>query len=206
MEKILFKINSFDNSPSEDTSNISVIPLNTLEEIFSTPYFQKNKNSIIHLTIDSKEQLDNILFTKVLDKINLPIVFLLRTSESICIENLLHLHYTNIFTAEQPAFITSKYIEYMFENYHSFVTQNTNSFLESFDHKSLTKKELEILKVIAESPRRELHRDQIYIKIWGAKEFNTNTLDVHLCNLRRKLKNSNLKLGSTDNGKVAINL
>ena len=48
MEKILFKINSIDSSLIEDTSDITIISLNTLEEIFSTPYFQRNKNSIIH--------------------------------------------------------------------------------------------------------------------------------------------------------------
>ena len=204
MEKILFEINKRDNSFYNTTSNLTVVSLNSLGEIFSTPYFQTNKNSIVHLTITSKEQLDNILMEKSLDKINLPILFYLETSEPICIDNLLHLHYTNIFTIDQPVYILSKYVDYMFNNYHLFVTQKSNKLLKDLDTKLLTKKELEIVKVLAESPTRELHRDEIYMKIWGSSDFNTNTLDVHLCNLRRKLKLSTIALCSTENGKVAI--
>jgi hypothetical protein len=204
MEKILFIINKRDTSLYNTASNVTVVSLNTLDEIFSTPYFQTNKNSIVHLTINSKDQLDNILMKKSLDKINLPILFHLETSEPTCIDNLLHLHYTNIFTIDQPAYLLIKYVDYMFNNYHLFVTQKSNKLLKDLDTKLLTKKELEIIKVLAESPKRELHRDEIYIKIWGSSDFNTNTLDVHLCNLRRKLKLSNMTLPNTENGKVAL--
>jgi hypothetical protein len=204
MENIIFEINKSSNNHSFERKDSKVITLNSLEEIFSTPFFQTDKNAIVHLTIHTTEQLNSILEEKNLRKINCPIVFQLDSPNPESIEKLFQLHYTNIFTSEQPIYLINKFITYMFDNYHLFVSQKSNRFLDDLDTGALTKKELEIIKVIAESPARELHRDEIYMKIWGSKDFNTNTLDVHLCNLRRKLKLSSISLASTENGKVAI--
>ena len=92
----------------------------------------------------------------------------------------------------------------MFNHYELFKTYKSNSILKEVNTELLTKKEAQILKLIAESPRKELFRDNLYQKIWGTKETHTNTLDVHLCNLRRKLRSSKYQISTLNNGRITI--
>ncbi len=205
MEKILFKIHENNTSQfDQETHGYTTIPLRSLNEIFSTNYFNTTTKSVILYVIDSREELEKALLNPSLKKISIPIVFKLKSPSERCIKNLLHVDYTHFFTADQPQFLLENYINYIFDNYTLFKVQKSNTILNGLDQKILTKKEMEIIRTLAESPIQELHRDQIYLNIWGSNELNTNTLDVHLCNLRRKLKTTQIRLQNTENGKVKI--
>src|SRR5699024_1876715 len=53
----------------------------------------------------------------------------------------------------------------------------------------LTRKEFEILLLLAQSPQRVFSRTQIIDRIWGESGYVTErTVDVHVARLRKKLK------------------
>jgi DNA-binding response OmpR family regulator len=52
----------------------------------------------------------------------------------------------------------------------------------------LTNKEMQIVSMIMHSPDRKVSRTELTDKIWGDAALNSKTLDVHMFNLRRKLK------------------
>lgn len=66
----------------------------------------------------------------------------------------------------------------------------------------LTLKEFELLHYLMRNPGKVLNREEIYVHLWDfADNFMSNTIDVHVKNLRKKLGNdSNGKLVETIRG------
>lgn len=52
----------------------------------------------------------------------------------------------------------------------------------------LTFREQQILTVLISRPKRQVSRNDLYDAVWGKNLVNRKTLDVHLFNLRRKLR------------------
>jgi two-component system alkaline phosphatase synthesis response regulator PhoP len=53
---------------------------------------------------------------------------------------------------------------------------------------TLSKKEFEILSLLAEQPGKVYSRDEIFWKVWGySVKINSRTIDVHISKLRDKL-------------------
>ncbi|SHK29354.1 response regulator transcription factor [Thermocrinis minervae] len=66
---------------------------------------------------------------------------------------------------------------------------------------NLTRREFELLKLLAENPNTVLSREKIYSRIWGSgHEEGSNIVDVYIKNLRRKLKDENHQLIQTVRG------
>lgn len=59
---------------------------------------------------------------------------------------------------------------------------------------SLTSKEFQIVTMIFQTPNHTQTREEILARIWGNVKVGSNTLDVHLFNLRRKLEPIGLKI------------
>lgn len=59
---------------------------------------------------------------------------------------------------------------------------------------TLTGKELQIVSVLAHAPNRCATRVELAQKLWGVTDLETKALDVHLHNLRRKLRPLGLRI------------
>lgn len=188
-----FQLNVFEFSKLNDIKD------NELEYID-----KKDSKSLICIRIENYEQLKKILLEKRLEFFNLPTLFILSQHDSNIIKTLYNYHYINIYFDFQPITLIAEQIYYMFKNYTFFTSLKSSNVLSSIDTDLLTKKEVEIIKLLAESPLKKLDRYELFSKVWGQKYMNTNTLDVHLCNIRRKLKATNYRVTSVNEGKVAL--
>lgn len=204
MKNLLYKIASaqvlskepqYYSWESKDVESLSKLDISNTDS---------SHKEILLISIKDENHLDLLLKTHQLDHFNLPTVFVLERSNRNMYRKLLDKHYTHLFIKNECEELLLNYIQYMFNHYELFKTYKSSSILKELNTETLTKKEAQILKLIAESPRKELLRDHLYQKIWGAKETHTNTLDVHLCNLRRKLKTSSYQISTLNNGRIAI--
>ncbi len=64
----------------------------------------------------------------------------------------------------------------------------------------LTLKEYQILQAILASPKRSLPRERLIKQIWGDRRTSPKVLDVHLSNLRKKLRQLALTVRATQSG------
>lgn len=61
---------------------------------------------------------------------------------------------------------------------------------------SLTKMEYDILHLLIQNPEKVFSRESLYEQVWGDGYYGTDhTVDVHINNLRRKIKNADSKKG-----------
>ena len=67
--------------------------------------------------------------------------------------------------------------------------------------KNLTTKQIKLLSIFLDSPQRLATRPKIVERIWPDTQVHPKTLDVHLYNLRRKIKNHGLSIVSEGRGK-----
>jgi DNA-binding response OmpR family regulator len=63
-----------------------------------------------------------------------------------------------------------------------------------------TNKEIKIIESFNANEDRSLHRNEIVNIIWKNVSIHPNTLDVHIYNLRKKLKKENYAIKATGNG------
>lgn len=83
-----------------------------------------------------------------------------------------------------------KISHYISRNKKKDATQTiVEEFVESDD---LTQKEIKILNLFANIDEHKLKRDQIIDSIWKGSKVHPKTLDVHLYNLRKKIKDRGL--------------
>jgi len=61
---------------------------------------------------------------------------------------------------------------------------------------NLTFKELKIFDILYRNLNKKVLREDIYREVWGVEIIGLKTLDVHLANLRKKLKGSNFFITS----------
>ena len=74
--------------------------------------------------------------------------------------------------------------------------------LQNIDQIKLTRKEEQILHCIATN--RSATRDQIFKSVWKNQNVTKKTIDVHLFNLRKKLRIINRDIVSLDNGILQV--
>lgn len=206
MKNLLYKLNcqnSIENNGST-FNNWNTQIISCLTDIQLSKTFNIDEKKILLISLETEEELHSLFQTNILETINLPTVFLLKEAKENIITELMSRHFTHLFLKDQSELLVLNQINYMFEHYEYFITHKSSTLLKTFKSDNLTRKESQILKLIAESPRKQLHRDDIYLNIWGSKDTHTNTLDVHLCNLRRKLKEEKFQISTLTDGKIAI--
>ena len=66
---------------------------------------------------------------------------------------------------------------------------------------NLTKREFELLKLLAQKAGTVVNREEIYLKVWGySHEEGSNIVDVYIKNLRNKLGDKPARLIQTVRG------
>lgn len=89
-----------------------------------------------------------------------------------------------------------KISHYINKNKRKDAIQNiVEEFIETDD---LTQKEIKILNLFANIEEHKLKRDQIIDNIWKGIKVHPKTLDVHLYNLRKKIKERGLFINCID--------
>lgn len=112
-----------------------------------------------------------------------------------CLKDL----FVDVLFVKTPQILQAKILHYL-QNGHDY---KKKKILNSLNESDLTRKELKILETIIETPNMVIRRDELQKIIWG-RYISANTLDVHLCNLRKKLQKSRFQINSLDNGKLTI--
>lgn len=72
--------------------------------------------------------------------------------------------------------------------------------VEGQNIEGLTSRQSQILSMFFGNPEYIVRRDDIQKRIWGEKNVTEKTIDVHLCNLRKKLKSHGLSIESFGHG------
>ena len=63
-------------------------------------------------------------------------------------------------------------------------------WIEGEELKKLTRQEFEILRLLAQNPKRVFSKEAIFTYAWQEEYMGeTKTLDVHISNIRKKIKN-----------------
>jgi len=86
-------------------------------------------------------------------------------------------------------------IENILKNKHSAATQTSEDFLDD-----LTMIENKLFLLFNQTPGKLVLREEILKSIWKKVQVNPKTLDVHLSNLRKKIKNSTYEIDYLGNG------
>jgi DNA-binding response OmpR family regulator len=78
------------------------------------------------------------------------------------------------------------------------------SFSDNIDFDQLTVKEGKILKCLLESKDYIAHREELIRYIWGEVCVHPKTLDVHMYNLRRKIKSNGYRIKTEGDGNFKL--
>lgn len=206
MENYLIKINCDDllTEFSEVDGGVSSIRVQTLRDIDFDHFSKKSTNIILLISLRDKAHLEDIVQQRYLQILNIPTIFVLDSADDQMIDLLYSKHFINMYFKNTPKAHLRQQVQYMFQNYAYFTSLKSTKVLERIETTIFTNKEVEIIRLLAESPLRELNRSELYLKVWGSEHINTNTLDVHLCNIRRKLKKSVYNISSLNTGKISL--
>ncbi len=206
MENYLIKINC-DNlltDFSEMDGGVSSTRVKSLKDIDFDHFAKKDINIVLLLSISDKDHLEDIIQQRYLETLNIPTIFVLDCACDNMIELLYSKHFVNLYLKNTSPALLKQQVQYMFQNYGHYKSLKSSKLLETIETNLFTNKEVEIIRLLAESPLQELNRNELYTKVWGSEHINTNTLDVHLCNIRRKLKKSAYNISSLTTGKVSL--
>ena len=146
--------------------------------------------------VESLSDIDN--FLKV-NKNGVPaMAFLTYDCSTLTLKCLKDL-FVDVLFVKTPQILQAKILHYL-QNVHDF---KKKKILSNLNEGELTRKELKIIETIIETPNMVIQRDELQKIIWG-RFISANTLDVHLCNLRKKLKDSRYQINSLDSGKLVL--
>jgi two-component system alkaline phosphatase synthesis response regulator PhoP len=208
MNRYLIKINCSDDLLGFNNSAEGIVVNNSpsIDQVCFSELESFKTKIVLCIKIDNNIHLDEVLRKRTIENLNVPTVFLLSEQDESMIKTLYSNHHINIcFTSQPEAFLREK-ILYMFNNYSFFTGLKSKNILNTINTKTLTAKEVEIIRLLAESPLKELNRSDLFLRVWGESFMNTNTLDVHLCNIRRKLKETIINISSIEEGRVALQI
>ena len=207
MENYLIKINcdSLLTEYSEMDGGVSSIRVQSLRDIDFQHFAKKDAKVILLLSITDISHLQDIIQQRYLEILNIPTIFVLDSVDSQMADLLYSKHFIDLYLKDTPKELLKNQIQYMFKNYSYYTSLKSSKVLETIETNLFTNKEVEIIRLLAESPLRQLNRNELFIKVWGSEHINTNTLDVHLCNIRRKLKTSAYNISSLATGKISLN-
>lgn len=164
----------------------------------------RENQAIILVCCANKKKLLNLFSTFELRASNLPTMFLLSEEDPEVVKLCYQSDFIHLFMKTEKQLLLKAHIAYTFQNYELIVKNNSQKWLRHIDPGSFTKKEYQILEFIARAPMTELSREELQQLIWGQGKNTTNKLDVHICNLRKKLNNKKVLLQTYERGKVAL--
>lgn len=164
----------------------------------------KNNKSILLVCCANSQRVRDLFSSFELRSSNLPTVFMMEEEY----EDLVRLCYQNdfshIFMKTDKHLLLKSHLAYTFANYELSVRNNGQKWLKHIDPNNFTKKEFQIIEFIAQAPMTELSREELQGFIWGNSKNTTNKLDVHICNLRKKLNDQSVVIQTNERGKVSL--
>lgn len=179
-------------------------PLETIEQL---DYELISSSSCALLVCaKSKNKLQRLMANPHFKSCNIPTIFLLDNEETESVDLCYRYDFTNVFIAEGNFSLIKAHIQYTFDNYDLCIKTNGQKWLRHIDPDLLTKKEFQIIEKIALAPLAEVSRDELKSIIWGQEQKSTNKLDVHICNLKKKLSLQNISLKTNERGKISLGI
>jgi DNA-binding response OmpR family regulator len=176
--------------------NISYAKLDNFKPIVS------NRSVIV---LECNNRMDIYKFFEYLEDnhLNFPVLLITDLTDGETLLSFKKLGYSDVFYAGTPHSFLRMRIENLRENYSEYTLKN-NVLHQAVDTKNFTKKEKEIFNLVSTSPRYEISKTTVLERLWGHRETYTNTLDVHLYNIRRKLRDFGVTIECNNSGNIAI--
>lgn len=164
----------------------------------------KEGNCVLLVCGNNKQKLKDMFSTFELTACNLPTAFLLEEEDQEIINLCYNFDFSHIFINTADHLLLKTHLVYTFANYEMVVRNNGQKWLKHIDPANFTKKEFQIIEYIAQAPLTELSREDLQSFIWGHGKKTTNKLDVHICNLRKKLVDQDVIIQTNERGKVSL--
>lgn len=204
MRKIIFALNSkdFDLSSLTEGTNWEKYEIDELSGIDYN--LIKSNKAILLVGCSQKQTVLDLFASFELSSCNLPTVFLMSQEDQELVQLCYQNDFTHLFMSTKRQLLLKAHINYAFENYELSVRNNGQKWLRHIDPNSFTKKEFQIIEFIAQAPLTELSREELQSFIWGKAKNTTNKLDVHICNLRKKLNDQHVVIQTNERGKVSL--
>lgn len=205
MKKICYLLRSpqFTSPVNLQSYDFESAYLNTITEI--DPKTLSSSVSQLVVSVENTSDAQELLKDNKIKALNIPTHVLIPREDHELVTLCQKYDLFNVFMMTKDLILLKALVEYYFKNYRAIVEFNTQRLLDNLDLRSLTKKELQILRTIASSPRAEVAREVVLKLIWGPESRNsTNKLDVHICNLRKKLENQEFMIYSSEKGKISL--
>ena len=83
---------------------------------------------------------------------------------------------------------------------------NSTVTVKGIPTKALTKKELQILLILISSKKKSVSRSAIVEKVWKGIKVSRKSLDVHMCNLRKKIIDTGINIYSHKPNEYTIDI
>lgn len=199
----------------EDIEDLQKVYNDLFSEISEITYF-KSFNDFMHAyQLTTEDNVPDLIiadllledgqFFKLLNEFDLSL-----TTPFMCISSYDDLtSMRNAFEAGAIDFITKPLnlneVKVKVENHINKIVHEqlqTSKSLEALkiDFSNFTNKECKILESFMTNADKTLHRNEIVQHIWGNSAIHPNTLDVHIYNLRKKLKEFDYGVKAVGNG------
>lgn len=85
-------------------------------------------------------------------------------------------------------------------------TQTLKVCFNGLESPALTIREMQVVSILLSAPDNTTSREKIVEELWKEEEINPKTFDVHLVNLRHKLKTIGLNIKNAKNGNYCLGL
>lgn len=204
MKNIIFTLNSLGSDLSTLFAGESW-EKRDIQDLSSIDYdLIRNNKGMLLVRCGDKERVKSLFANFELRSCNLPTAFLLDYEDQEIINLCYQNDFTHIFMRSDRHLVLKAHINYTFKNYELTVRNNGQKWLRHIDPKQFTKKEFQIIEFIAQAPMTELSREELQDCIWGNTRNTTNKLDVHICNLRKKLTRQDVVIQTNERGKVSL--
>lgn len=164
----------------------------------------RNNQCVLLVYGKDKDRVKDLFASYELRASNLPTVFLLAQEDAEIVDLCYRHDFSNIFMTSEKHVLLKAFLKYTFANYELTVRNNGQKWLKHIDPNHFTKKEFQIIEHIAQAPLTELSREELQGHIWGKGKKTTNKLDVHICNLRKKLVDQDVIIQTNERGKVSL--
>jgi hypothetical protein len=160
--------------------------------------------TILCVIADDENKLKKYLEQALLMNANVPTLFVIGHQCLSLVPSLVEKNLIHLFNLDGPLGLVKEFIHNMFAHYEQFMKARPNTIAQKINTSRYTKKELLILDLFNKSPQFKVSRHDVFKHVWGKVNHSTNTLDVHICNLRKKLKEDNIKIETIENGHIQL--
>lgn len=194
----------FSNSPQPRTELEELLP--DCRFIYNSKFDLSNSkdvSSIIIIDSSSKDLIHNFLISSTRKTSNFPIFVITEIEDSAFYRFCFRNKCSDIIIKNQYSSLLSEKIKRVFENYNEYSIKGS-PLNQTVDKDELTSKEEKIFNLVSTAPMFRVLKPELLNLVWGTKNSYTNTLDVHLYNLRKKLKTYNMTIECTKNGYVCL--